>query len=121
MLIPSDEAALRPKLLQWFEEQDVSPKIVGEFDDGALLRVFGQAGAGIFPAPSVIEKEYLEEFGLVSIGRTDVLTEHYFVISAERRFTHPAVVAISSVAHQELFRKRVSRQTRASGQRKKRA
>jgi LysR family transcriptional activator of nhaA len=104
MLLPGEDAAVRPRLLRWFDEQAIRPSIVGEFDDGALLKAFGQAGAGVFPAPTAIAAEVNEQHGTVSIGRTDEVTERFFVISAERRLTHPAVVAISSAAREELFR-----------------
>ncbi|MEI7431322.1 MAG: LysR family transcriptional regulator, partial [Betaproteobacteria bacterium] len=54
ILLPGKDAAVRPRLTQWLEKLRISPKCVGEFDDGALLKAFGQAGIGIFAAPSVI-------------------------------------------------------------------
>ena len=109
MLLPGQDAAVRPGLSRWFDEQGVRPNIVGEFDDGALLKAFGQAGAGVFPAPSVIDKEMQGQYDMVFIGGTDAVAERFYVISAERRLTHPAVVAISLAARQELFRQSVRR------------
>lgn len=105
MLVPGEDAAVRPRLMQWFEKQRINPRTVGEFDDGALLTAFGKAGIGIFAAPSVIAKEVCLQYGVVTIGRTSAVTEHFYAISVERRLSHPAVVAISSAAREELFRK----------------
>ncbi len=56
MLLPSQHSALRRRLDDWFETHGLSPRIAGEFDDSALLKAFGEAGAGIFAAPTVIEE-----------------------------------------------------------------
>ena len=109
MLLPGEDAAVRARLIQWFEKLQVHPRIVGEFDDGALLKAFGKVGVGIFAAPSVIAKEVRLQYGVVAIGDTGVVTEQFYAISVERRLTHPAVVAISSAARQQLFRQSARR------------
>ena len=106
LLLPGEDAAVRPRLMRWFDAQHVRPRIVGEFDDSALLKAFGGAGTGIFPAPSAIAGQVRREYGVVAIGRTDAVTEAFYAISTERRLTHPAVVAITSAARKELFRRR---------------
>lgn len=103
MLLPGEDAAVRPKLLRWFDDEHIRPRIRGEFDDGALLKAFGQSGAGVFAAPSALCKEVKQQYGVVSLGETNVVTEQFYAISVERRLTHPAVVAVSSAARLELF------------------
>ena len=103
MLLPGKDAAVRQRLVRWFEKQGINPRCVGEFDDGALLKAFGQVGVGIFAAPSVICKEVCQQYGVVVIGQTSEVAEQFFAISVERRLTHPAVRAISSAARDELF------------------
>lgn len=103
MLLPMAMSSLRGMLDQWFERIGVRPVIVGEFDDNALLKVFGQAGEGIFMAPTVIEKEVEQQYQVQVIGRTDKIREKFYAISVERIIRHPAVVAISEAAHQKLF------------------
>ncbi len=103
ILLPGEEAAVRPGLMNWLEDIAVRPIIVGEFDDGALMKAFGKAGIGIFAAPSAIAGEVRQQYEVVPIGSTDAVTERFYAISVERRLTHPAVVAISSTARKELF------------------
>ena len=103
LLIPGKDAAIRIPLMRWFDVHQLRPHIVGEFDDSALMQAFGQAGIGIFIAPSVIADEVRREHGVVVVGRTDEVTEQFYAISLERRLTHPAVVAINDTAHRELF------------------
>jgi len=95
---PTDATALRHSLDAWFERQGVRPRIVGEIEDSALLRTFGQAGAGVFAAPSVIEREVVRQHRVRVVGRTADIRERYYAISAERRVKHPAVVAMTDAA-----------------------
>ena len=103
MLLPTQSTALRRRLDEWFDTEGLSPTIVGEFDDSALLKAFGQAGVGVFTAPSAIEKEICEMYRTSVIGRTDEVTERFYAISPERRLKHPAVVLITETARENLF------------------
>jgi LysR family transcriptional activator of nhaA len=101
-LLPIEGSALRRSLEQWFDAHDVRPKIVGEFEDSALLKVFGQAGTGIFAVASAVEKDVRDHYGCGAIARTSEITERFYAISLERRIKHPAVAAISEGAHEFL-------------------
>ncbi len=103
LLIPGEDAATRVPLMRWFDAYQIRPRIVGEFDDSALMHAFGQAGIGIFIAPSVIADEVQREHGVTAIGQTNEVTEQFYAISMERRLTHPAVVAVNDTAHRKLF------------------
>jgi LysR family transcriptional activator of nhaA len=103
-LMPGENASLRRSLEQWFAAEGVSPFAVGEIEDSAVLKVFGQAGVGIFAAPSVVETEIVRQYQVRVLGRTDAVRERFYAISVERRITHPAVLAITSAARDELFR-----------------
>ncbi|MFM9913437.1 MAG: transcriptional activator NhaR [Methylophilaceae bacterium] len=103
MLVPGDDVATRPKLMRWFEEHHIRPRILGEFDDSALMKAFGQAGVGFFAAPSSIAEQVEQECGVIRIGSTNDIIEKFYAISVERKLTHPAVVAISEAARLELF------------------
>ncbi|MFI5175889.1 MAG: transcriptional activator NhaR [Terriglobia bacterium] len=104
LLLPADNSALRQKLDQWFESEGIRPRVVGEFEDYALLWVFGERGTGIFPAPSILEKQWRSNSRLQRIGRTNSVRTQFYAISVERKIQHPAVVAICETARQELFR-----------------
>jgi len=94
MLLPTPMSTLRGSLDQWFRELDIHPEIAGEFDDHALLKVFGQAGDGVFAVPSIIEEEVCRQHDVSIIGRTDSVRERFYAISVERIIKHPAVIAI---------------------------
>ncbi|MEJ2645088.1 MAG: transcriptional activator NhaR [Gammaproteobacteria bacterium] len=103
MLLPTTSTAVRGALMQWLDQQGIRPRIVGEFDDSALMNAFGQRAVGVFVAPSVVEQEITRQYDVRPIGRTDGVRERYYAISAERRLRHPAVVAVSQAARSELF------------------
>jgi len=105
-LVPTIGKTLRRTLDQYFDQQGIRPRIVAELDDSALLTTFGQAGAGLFVAPTVLEKEVTRQFGVTPVGRLDAVRERYFAISVERRLKHPAVVAISEAANEMLMPRR---------------
>ncbi len=102
LLIPSGINRVHDRLLQWLESQRVYPRITGEFDDSALMKVFGQAGVGIFVAPTAIAEEVGKQFGARQIGRTDAVREQFFAISVERRISHPAVAVVTEAARRWL-------------------
>ncbi len=103
LLIPGQQTVVRSRLMRWFAEQNVQPKIVGEFDDSALMKAFGKSGSGIFIAPSVIADEVMEQYDVELIGQTDAVTESFYAISVERKVKHPGIVAITEGARRQLF------------------
>ena len=102
MLLPASNTWLRRALDQWFDSRDIRPQVVAEFEDSALMKVFGQTELGFFPGPSAIEKEICRQYSVRVVGRIDEVREQYYAISVERKLKHPAVVAISTAAKEEL-------------------
>ena len=102
MLIPSDINTMQSRILQWFEGMRIYPRIIGEFDDSALMKTFGQAGTGVFIIPSAIADEVARQFKVSKVGETEEVKEQFYAISVERRITHPAVAAITETAREWL-------------------
>jgi LysR family transcriptional activator of nhaA len=102
LLMPSETNLVQAKLLEWLDSQHIYPRIVGEFDDSALMKVFGQAGRGIFIIPTPIAAEVAKQYGVRIIGSTEEVKEQYYAISVERRISHPAVSAITETAREWL-------------------
>ncbi len=103
LLVPMENTVLRRQIDRWLDAENVRARIVGEFADSALMKVFGERGEGVFPGPSVIEKEIRDHYGVVVLGRASSLRERYYAVSAERRIKHPAVQAISEAAKVSVF------------------
>lgn len=102
MLLPAQDTVLRRSLEQWFRGLGVEPIVVGEFEDSALKKSFGQAGAGIFATPTAAEHEVRRQYGVGLVGRSDAIREKFYAITVERRLHHPGVIAICERAKQIL-------------------
>jgi LysR family transcriptional activator of nhaA len=102
MLLPVSGSPLRRGLEEFFDRKGVVPKVVAEFDDSALLKAFGEAGAGFFPAPAAIAEQVEHMYHASSIGAVDGVMESFYAISPERKIKHPAVVRITEMARQSL-------------------
>lgn len=98
VLLPTENTVMRRSLEQWFESRDIRPDIVGEFEDTALINVFGFRGAGLFPAASVIAGELEAQYKVRPVGIISGLKEHLYAITVERRIKHPTVAAICDAA-----------------------
>lgn len=103
MLLPTSGTALRRTLEKWFQEQGIHPRVVAEFDDAALIKVAAADGLGCFPLPTAALDEAVTRYGFRVVGGAKGCTVQFYAISAERKLTHPAVVAITSNARGRLF------------------
>ena len=93
-LMPSRDSSLRHSLERWLEANDLHPLVVGTFEDSALLKVFGQAGLGVFTAPTVVRSKIEAQYGVRALGQLDGVKERFYAISPERKVKHPAVMSI---------------------------
>jgi len=102
-LMPTKDSELRGILQEWFARINARPNVVAEFEDSALMKVFGQRGVGVFAAPAIVEEEISRQYGVEILGHIEGAVERFYAVSAERKLDHPAVVAITNSARGELF------------------
>lgn len=102
-LLPTEGSALRRSLEQWFDREGVRPHVVGEFDDSALIAVFGQAGEGAFAVPTAVEADARRHYGVRVVKRLPDVHERFYAITIERKVKHPVAVAMTRTAKAELF------------------
>lgn len=103
LLLPTENTVLRRSLDQWLSDLDLRPRVVAEIEDSALLKVFGQHGAGIFAAPTIVAADVMKQYGVRLVGVAPRVIERFFAITVERRITHPAIAAIAAAAREQLF------------------
>ena len=94
-LLPTQNCSLRRDLEKWFRSVEVEPRIVAEFEDAALTKIVASDGLGFIAVPTLVMSEAIERYGFVPIGRTKEVETHFYAITAERRFTHPAILAMT--------------------------
>lgn len=102
-LRPGTASAVARSLDQWFSSLGVQPRVVAECDDSALVKEFGQAGMGVFAAPSILEEEVRRHHGVQIVGRSHAVRQQFYAISAERKIKHPAVIAVCDSARRDIF------------------
>jgi len=103
MLLPTQNTSLRRQLEQWFDDNEIYPTIEHEFEDSAVLKVFGQEGHGLFMTPTAIEEDVCKQYSVKVVGRLPEIVERFYAISIEKRLKHPAVMKISEFARENLF------------------
>ncbi len=97
-LLPTQNCSLRRDLEQWFRSVGIEPRVIAEFEDHALAKIVGTESLGFVAVPTLVASEAIERYGFVSIGRTSAIQTDFYAITAERRLTHPAILAITSRA-----------------------
>lgn len=103
MLLPTEATELRRALEQWFDGNHVRPRVEVEFDDSALMKMFGRDGIGLFPSPTPFSDDLQSEYGVELVGHLPGVQERFYAISIERRLKHPAVIAMLQRARQQIF------------------
>ena len=101
-LLPAENTALRRSLEQWFQQRQIRPRVVAEFDDAALMKVLAVDGRGFAPIPAVVADEAISRYELQKAGSTQECKEQFYAITAERRIVHPAAVVITRNAQARL-------------------
>jgi len=100
LLLPTRHNALRGRIDRWLESAGIRPRIVGEFEDSALLTTFGRGGLGIFPAPLALAKQVESQLNARTLGPMAGVSEQIYAISNERRIRHPAIELLCATAPQ---------------------
>ena len=101
ILLPTRHNAIRNRIDRWLESHNIRPKIVGEFEDSALLNTFGRGGLGIFPAPLALAEQIATQLNAQAIGPMTGVSEQIFAISNERRIRHPAIEVLCAGSPQD--------------------
>lgn len=102
-LLPLQNTSLRRSLERWLEETGIRIILQGEFADSALLKAFGQEGAGVFIVPTPIETAVCRQYRVKVVGRVDAIRVRFYLISGERKLKQPVVAAIAELACAKLF------------------
>ncbi|MEW8207941.1 MAG: transcriptional activator NhaR [Candidatus Thiodiazotropha taylori] len=103
ILMPSSGSSLRRNLEIWFQRQQIEPVVVAEFEDRALMKTFGERGTAVFTTPTAVEQDVIDKYRVEVVGRSDEITESFYVISPERHIKHPAINTITQTAKADLF------------------
>ena len=98
VLLPTPHNALRGRLDHWFEQRGIRPRVVGEFEDSALLKTFGASGMGLFPTAQWAQEDLLAHYAVELLGPCEGVVEHFYAIGTERKVQHPLVLRLLQTA-----------------------
>jgi LysR family transcriptional activator of nhaA len=102
-LLPTENMGMRAVLETWFDTKGIHPRLLGEYEDSALMVFCATAGRGFTVVPTVVAREVLKHWGLRVIANVDECGTEFYAITAERRVKNPAAMAITEHAYSELF------------------
>ena len=100
VLLPTGHSALRIALDHWFDTKGIRPRIVGEFEDSALLAVFSARGMGVFPVSQLGAGDVGQMRGLRLLGQCEDVREEIHAIRSRRGLHHPLVKQIIAASEQ---------------------
>lgn len=104
MLLPSADTVSRRQIDSWLDQASIKPKIVGEFDDMALLKIFAASGAGLFFAPQLLQVDLKKQYAVEKIGDAVGLKDSYYAITVARKIKHPVVSFVLENARTDFFK-----------------
>ena len=102
-LLPTENMGLRAALDKWFDAHDLRPRLVGEFEDAALMEVAASGALGFTAVHSAVAAEAVKHYVLKFIAEARDCSTDFYAITTQRRVKHPAAVAITEHAHSQLF------------------
>lgn len=102
-LLPTENMGLRAAIDKWFDAHDLRPRVVGEFEDSALMEVAASGTLGFTAVHSAVSTEAVKHYGLKVVAEAHDCGTEFYAITTQRRVKHPAAVAITQHAHTQLF------------------
>lgn len=97
-LLPTQNCSLRRDLEKWFRDAGIEPRVAAEFEDASLAKIVGTEGLGFVVVPTAVLSDAIERYGFVKLGTTRGIKTQFYAITAERKLTHPAIVAMTNRA-----------------------
>jgi LysR family transcriptional regulator, transcriptional activator of nhaA len=94
LLLPAEGASLRASLDRWFAARDMTPNVVVEAEDRALLHHFAEIGMGLTAVATVTERDVSRQFGLVKVGELRQVLERFYIAVAPGREEHPLIAGL---------------------------
>ena len=87
----------------WMHRIGVTPNVLAEFEDSALMKEFGHGGWGAFAVPTPVAQEVENQYVVSQVGTVDEVRVNYYAITTNRKLKNPWVVAIVDAAKQQLL------------------
>jgi len=97
-LLPAERTAWRHEIDRWFEARKITPCVMAEFDDAALMKTAAADGLGFVPVPETFLENATSRYGLEPIGPAVECQLSCYLLTVERPSRHPALEALAAIA-----------------------
>lgn len=91
LFIPGRSFEARPELDAFLNRQRPTPRVNGEIDDVALLRIFALKSKGVVAIPELGVRNDISAGDIKIIARPAGIEQRFYAISRQRRFNSPRV------------------------------
>jgi len=91
-IVSTRPSQLREDLANYLSKNDLKVENIIEAQDTSLQKILGERGFGLVPLPAFTES--VQSPSLIEIGTLDGVFESIYLISAERKITHPIVAEL---------------------------
>lgn len=89
LIVPAPQSSIRTGFDALVNQLGISPHIVAEVDDMAMLRLVTREHIGLAVVPPIVVKDELDSGELVEVAKLPGLAETFFAITLKRRFPNP--------------------------------
>lgn len=89
LILPTSEGNVRSQFDDLVHRLEVTPRIVAEVDDMAMIRLLARENMGLAVVPAIVVRDELAAKTLVKFGELRGLKETFYAITATRRFPNP--------------------------------
>jgi len=89
LVLPSAESSLRAGFEALVERLGVTPRVVAEVDDMAMLRLLARAHLGLAVVPTIVVRDEIASGRLAEVARLPGLSEIFYAVTRSRRFPNP--------------------------------
>lgn len=103
LLLQTPDTQVRRALDKWFEENAMSPRIVAEIEDSALLKTFAVETGGVIFAPLSVSAQIERQYGLHVIDKIPDVSVSFFGITMHRKVENKLVTALLKNAREWLI------------------
>ena len=94
LILPTAESGLRMGFDALVDRLGVRPQIAAEVDDMAMMRLLAREGIGVAVMPPIVVHDELASGALVETAELPNLTEAFFGVTVERRFSNPLLAEL---------------------------
>lgn len=105
LILPTPESALRAAFDAVAAGLGVTPVVLAEADDMAMMRLLAREGAGLAVIPPIVVGDELASGALIEAQPLPGVRETFYAVTLSRRFPNPLALELCAAAGAEVSRR----------------